>query len=400
MCIRDSRYNTLAQPSWGVVYPVIELLVCLFITYSIIAPIILVFSTAAIAFFLLAYLYNLNYVMRFSYDLRGRNYPRALFQVFVGLYLAEVCLIGLFIMAKTWGPLVLEAVFLTATVLAHLYFKKRFIPLFDIVPLSAIKYARGDPNYQYPQMDQGREEIETEGKRLAENIMSDETGGVIQETTKTDLQRVNLLPDDEDDSYEDDTKSGNVAAVRSVQSKNQINATFVEESERFHKITEPPTIPPVEPSTEKYQKGTIVNNADAGQVLSDVKAYPANEPHVQLGLPSDTLKPKGIWHRFLLFFQPYKYYTFASVRETLPYVFNDIIKYDHEYLETAYTDPCVRDKLPIIWCARDPMGLSRQQIGIASSHGVDVSDEFTGYDEKGKTTYSSSPPDYEMIAKK
>ncbi|CAH01550.1 Phm7p [Kluyveromyces lactis] len=394
-----ARYNTLSQPSWGVVYPVLELLVCIFITYSIIAPIILVFSTVALGFFFLAYLYNLTYVMSFSYDLRGRNYPRALFQVFVGLYLAEICLIGLFIMAKTWGPLVLEAVFLAATALAHIYFKRRFIPLFDAVPLSAIRYARGEEGSYYPAKDQGLNEIQVEGKKLAENILSEDRNGVFQETTKQDLQRVNMLPDEYEDSLENDSKSNNGNGTISGSSK-QNPSTFVNDSEQFHKTKVPPQIPPPEVHQEERDPNIIVNRADAGQVISDVKGYPINAPEEQLGLPSDLIRPKSIVARCKLFFQPQKYYDFAIVRQTLPYVFNDVIRYDLEYLETAFTEPCVREKEPIIWCARDPMGLSHQQISIASASGVDVRDDFAGYDETGKTTYSNSPPDYEMIAKK
>ncbi|CDO93220.1 unnamed protein product [Kluyveromyces dobzhanskii CBS 2104] len=394
-----NRYNTLNAPSWGVAYPVMELLVCIFITYSIISPIILVFSSLALGFFFIAYLYNLTYVMKFSYDLRGRNYPRALFQVFVGLYLAEVCLIGLFVMAKTWGPVVLEAVFLAATALAHIYFKRRFIPLFDAVPLSAIEYSRGETDSYYPAKDQGLKEIQVEGKKLADNILSEDKNGVFQETTKQDLQRVNMLPDDYEDSLEEESKSNNGNGTISGSSKHNPN-TFVGESEQFHKTKVPPEIPPQDVHQRERDPNAIVNEADAGLVLSDVKGYPVNDPEEQLGLPSDIVKPKSIMARTKLFFQPWVYYDFAIVRQTLPYVFNDVVKYDLVYLETAFTDPCVTDKEPVIWCAKDPMGLSHQQITIAAASDVDVRDDFTGYDEKGRTTFSNSPPDYEMIAKK
>lgn len=393
-----ARYNKLSEPSWGVIYPVLELLVCIMITYSIISPIILVFSTFALGFFLLAYTYNLVYVMKFSYDLRGRNYPRALYQVFVGLYLAEICLLGLFIMAKTWGPVALEAICIAATVCAHLYCKRRFEPLFDAVPLSALKYARGDSETYYPAKDQGLEEIRSEGKKLANNILSDDRSGVFQDTTRQDLQRVNMLPDDFEESLEDESKSNNGGGTISGHSKNPSNP-FVGETEQFHKTKVPPTLTS-EGAESSHDPNVIVNKVDAGEVLADVKGYPVNQPNEQVGLPSDFAKPQSIIQRIKLFFQPQKYYEFAIVRQTLPFAFNDVVKYDLEYLEKAFTDPCVRMKDPVIWIAKDPMGLSQQQKSLAATNGVQVSDDFAEYDEKGREIYLSDPPDFEPVAMK
>lgn len=82
-----------------------------------------------------------------------------------------------------------------------------------------------------------------------------------------------------------------------------------------------------------------------------------------------------------------------------PLVFNTSIEYDEEYLSSAYTDPCVREKDPIVWCCKDPLGVSKQQIQEARSNGLDVRDDFTRYDEKGKVIFTYNPPDYEPEAK-
>lgn len=158
-----TKFNTLSTPQWGVVYPPIELLVVLFVVYAIISPILLIFSTFALALMYMAYLYLTTYVYGHpTIDMRGRNYPKALFQTFVGLYLAEICCLGLFIMSKSWGPVVLEAVMLVVTVLAHLYYRYKFERLFDAVPITAIQEARGDGNL-YPS-DMGNKEIKETGK--------------------------------------------------------------------------------------------------------------------------------------------------------------------------------------------------------------------------------------------
>lgn len=400
-----TRYSVLSAPSWGVVYPGIELLVCVYFAYSIIAPLILLFSTVALCFLYIAYLYNLNYVLGFSFDSKGRNYPRALFQAFVGLYLAEVCLIGLFVMAKSWGPVVLEAVFLAGTVAAHLYFKRRFIPLFDAVPLSAIRYARGEPTFLYPARDQGLREIKQTGEEVKERAEADENAGVIQPATSADLRRANIIPDaeDEDEDLEDldfeEQKRRASSSINKSYATNNNDSTFVPENEEFHKlgykdIDDNQGRAPNPNSVDA--NGAVVVNADAGNVFSDANAV-TNDPRA---FPEARHKPVDIKNRVLTFFQPHKNYDFPEIRQRLPHVFNTTIRYEHEYVDTAYTDPCVRDKEPILWIAKDPVGLSTQQINLARTNGVDVRDDFTGYDEKGRSTYSHNPPDFMPVAKK
>lgn len=57
---------------------------------------VLGFAAIGLYLFYLAYRYNLLYVYHQHIDTKGRVYPRALQHVFVGLYLAQLVLIGLF----------------------------------------------------------------------------------------------------------------------------------------------------------------------------------------------------------------------------------------------------------------------------------------------------------------
>lgn len=77
-----NRYNTLATPRMGIVYPGIEILVCIYICYSIIAPILLFFSTVILTLLYVAYLYNLNYVFGFSFSLKGLQLSKSTFPGF------------------------------------------------------------------------------------------------------------------------------------------------------------------------------------------------------------------------------------------------------------------------------------------------------------------------------
>jgi hypothetical protein len=86
--------------------------------------------------FYLAYRYNILFVTDSQIDTKGLLYPRALQQTLTGVYLAEVCLIGLFGIAKTPGPLVCMVFFLIFTILYHFSLNAALDPLLYSLPKS------------------------------------------------------------------------------------------------------------------------------------------------------------------------------------------------------------------------------------------------------------------------
>jgi len=135
------RWTSLSSMSWGTVFPPYTNLFVIAICYAIIAPLVLLFAAVGLYLFYLAYRYNLLYVSNANIDTKGRVYPRALQQVFVGLYIAEGCLIGLFAIATgssvgALGPLVLMIIFMVFTALYHLSLNAALEPLINYLPKS------------------------------------------------------------------------------------------------------------------------------------------------------------------------------------------------------------------------------------------------------------------------
>lgn len=129
-----NRYITLAGLGWGSLYPKVGNLGIIAITYSIIAPLLLGFS--AIGFFLLylAVRYNSFFVLTNNIDTKGRAYAKVMQQLMTGVYLAEVCLIGLFAINTAPGPIVLMAVFLVGTAIYHAMMRHALKPLMEYLP--------------------------------------------------------------------------------------------------------------------------------------------------------------------------------------------------------------------------------------------------------------------------
>jgi len=121
---------SFTEPSWGAEYPKWTNLGVIAISYACIAPLVLGFATLGIGFIYLAYRYNMIYVHDTHVDTKGGFYARALEQLMVGVYLGELCLLGLFGIGignsvTSAGPTVLQIVLIVATIIFHVMMKRK-----------------------------------------------------------------------------------------------------------------------------------------------------------------------------------------------------------------------------------------------------------------------------------
>ncbi|KAK4100245.1 DUF221-domain-containing protein [Parathielavia hyrcaniae] len=133
-----AKWSNLSAISWGSTLPVYTNIVVIAITYSCIAPLMLGWATIAMFLFYFAWRYNVFFVTDTKIDTRGLIYPTAIKQLFTGLYLAEVCMIGLFAASVAIGPLVLMIIFLVFTALFHISLNSALDPLLYNLPLTLL----------------------------------------------------------------------------------------------------------------------------------------------------------------------------------------------------------------------------------------------------------------------
>jgi ABC-type multidrug transport system fused ATPase/permease subunit len=116
------KLTKLSAPAWGSEFPKWCNLGVIALTYSGIAPLIMGFATVGFTLVYLAYRYNFLYVYETNIDTKGEAYQKALKQLLTGVYLSEICLIGLFAIAtaknpQAAGPLAIMAVLLACTII-------------------------------------------------------------------------------------------------------------------------------------------------------------------------------------------------------------------------------------------------------------------------------------------
>lgn len=81
-----------------------------------------------------AYRYNFLFVYDIRIDTKGLVYPRALQHLLTGIYLANVCMIGLFAIKSAVGPLIIMVLFTILTTLAHISLNEALAPLNSFLP--------------------------------------------------------------------------------------------------------------------------------------------------------------------------------------------------------------------------------------------------------------------------
>lgn len=137
------RNTTLPGVAWGTFFPVYTNFACITIIYSVVSPLILLFGIITFSLLFLANRYNMLYVTQFRSDTGGLVYPKAINQTFTGLYIMEVCLIGLFFLVRDAGnnaacipQAIIMIVALILTAAFQFYMNYIHSPLFNHLPIT------------------------------------------------------------------------------------------------------------------------------------------------------------------------------------------------------------------------------------------------------------------------
>ncbi|RFU34478.1 hypothetical protein B7463_g1893, partial [Scytalidium lignicola] len=137
------RNTTLPSVTWGSFFPVYTNFACIALVYCIVSPLIIIFAIITFTLLWIANRYNMLYVSRFKLDTGGLLYPRAINQTFTGLYVMELCLIGLFFLvrdeqgqASCVPQAIIMIVCVIFTILYQYLLNLSFSPLFRYLPIT------------------------------------------------------------------------------------------------------------------------------------------------------------------------------------------------------------------------------------------------------------------------
>ena len=164
------KYNRITKMKgigWGSCYPKFANFAVIAIAYACIAPLVLGFAAVGLYLFYISYRYQLLYAIQVKVEPRGACYSNALQHLMVGVYLAELSLIGLFGIKSAAGPAAMMTVLLILTIIYHIFVNRYLSPLELYLPLDE---AHSSNDEEQPLLDSEQDGDGPESGRSAARI--------------------------------------------------------------------------------------------------------------------------------------------------------------------------------------------------------------------------------------
>lgn len=332
-------YN-LRPPLWGGVYPVFTNMAVIAFSYSCIAPLILLFACAGMSFVRLIYKYNVMYVFDSEMDSKGLFYPQALLHLIVGLYMAEICLVGLFALKFAFPQMVLMLIFFVFTGLVHFVLSDAIWPLLQ----------------NLPQTLPMEEELQQQDRAAANTRLQAETEAAARpEGGASDYYDMGQhFGDDEPEPLEDDEEAPapNERALEGASSLGSALGEWLKSStsDKMDRLAEDIGLARL---MAKFRKMRGESNPDA---------------------------PPSFIRRWL---HPEIYDDFVAIRKMIPYDGLPNTEYQEDEAMCNYWPPELWAPKPVLWIPRDEARVSRQEVAHTKKV-TPITDRGTRLDEKGR----------------
>lgn len=284
-----------------------------------------------------SYRYNILYIYSPERDTRGLHYPRALQQTFTGVYLAEICMIGLFGIGGSFGPLVLMFGLVIFTVLVQFSLSAALSPLLFNLPRTLA--------------------VEEELRRAGYGGIDDVVEKEVVDLEDPDAQ--NPYDSDFDPSQFDD------AAVVHDPNPGIRGARLPEGTDQLVSLSATGITNYLR---KRYDRSPIPG------ILSKVDFWTpwiTPDPNIE--------KPNF----FLKWLHPEIFADYAVLRNILPQL--PEVVYEAGSTKNAFYPPSVRARLPRLWIPKDAAGVSAQEVrhtGMVTA----ITDEGAWVDEQNRLT--------------
>ncbi|KAJ5206663.1 hypothetical protein N7491_002722 [Penicillium cf. griseofulvum] len=361
-----ARTTNLNQMQWGTFFPVYTTLASIGLIYCVIAPLILVFNIITFGLFWFVYRYNTLYVTKFRFDTGGLLFPRAINQLFTGIYIMEVCLIGLFFLVRDAnndvackGQAICMIVVLILTAGYQILLNEAFSPLIRYLPIT----------------------LEDDALRRDD------------EFRRAQHARLGIALDDDDDEDGD---------IEHTLAKH-------EHQERQHnkELREDIELKPLETNVpnQKRHNSDLLSTPKLGDKRPSWASNSSNRKSKYFGQNSTPSTPtlRNMREKMVQDTEAQGpgpntvgQALFAGIHDEL----EDLTPDERDQLvQRAFQHEALRAKRPVIWIPRDDLGVSDDEVYRTQrfSKHVWISNEYQALDGKCRTIFSRSPPDFSEV---
>jgi hypothetical protein len=353
-----TRNTQLPTVSWGSFFPVYTNFACIALIYSIVAPLISLFAIITFSLLWVAHRYNMLYVTRFKTDTGGVLYPRAINQTFTGLYVMELCLVGLFFLAEDengknvcfpQGIIMIVALILTA--LYQYVLNSSFGPLLRYLPIT----------------------FEDEA------VLRDEA------FQRAQARRLGLLADDDEaTALNQSNPAGGAAAAAAAADDIELEKLRGSSHNRTGSVLNRfnPAKGIAHASTWAARGGKQIRAATFGRAEESLRtAAQYRKQRRQKDLEAQRAMGDAL------------YGGYCDVIEDLTPEERDVL------VKKAFQHSALRARRPVVWIPRDDIGVSDDEIRRTNefSEYISITNEGTALDSRVRVLYGRNPPDFSEV---
>ncbi|KAL4958518.1 hypothetical protein BDW69DRAFT_418 [Aspergillus filifer] len=370
-----ARTTNLNQMQWGTFFPVYTTLASIGLIYSVIAPLIMVFNVITFSLFWFVYRYNTLYVTKFRFDTGGLLFPRAINQLFTGIYIMELSLIGLFFLVRDQngnvaceGQAIIMIIMTVLTAGFQILLNEAFGPLIRYLPITLEDDAvRRDEEFARAQrarmgLNAEDEEEEEETKETLEHQLKERERAEFQD--EEEARAIELK------KFEGGVNRRASGLRRKGQSLDPETVANLNSSRRPSWATQ---------SSPRRSKFFGANSADSVPSIQRMREKLEQDAEAQGPLRH----PRG-----------------SALFEGIHDELEDLTPDERDQLvQRAFQHDALRSKRPVIWIPRDDLGVSDDEIYRTQrfSKHIWISNEYQALDGKGRTIFSRSPPDFSEV---
>lgn len=418
------RQVDLSEVKWGSFFPVYTNLACIGLIYSIVSPIILVFNIVTFTLFWIAYRYQTMFVTRFTRDTGGLLFPNAINCTFVGIYVMEVALIGMFFLVTdesgSAGACSSQAigmiVLLILTAGYHILLHLAFSPLYRYLPITleddAVRRdeefaralaARRNPDTEVEEgdadLEDQLEENERRERREDDHLEQYELNRIERE--KSQASQPKYQNSDKYRNYDAESKGFKLA-------KNMVQATHEQTIGRVPNLHRRGSW--ANRDNPSNRRASSFGGADGGHTRSD--SFSTEDRHHHGHHTRRKSPPRKVIDK-LNNFNPVlgNEKDVEAQRDARNRLADALFSGRSDELEDltpeqrdglvqrAFQHSALRARRPCIWLVRDDLGVSDDEVARMGqfSSALWVSNRGTGLDAKGRCVYSKSPPDFSEV---
>ncbi|KAF1972562.1 DUF221-domain-containing protein [Bimuria novae-zelandiae CBS 107.79] len=395
---RQKVARILSRPgiTWGNMIPVYTNFGAIGLIYAVLSPLLMIVLLITFSLFWFTYRYQMIYVSYAKAETNGLIFPKAINQLFTGLYFLEITLIGLFFLQRDCYP---QAIIMVVTALFTILFQfllnRAFGPLFKYLPITFEDEAtERDQEFQRAQANRWRAKEEVDGGNADEHMSLNSELSAKEKAERRESQRLEVEDRRRSQAYND----GSIE-LKQFDSDGKHSARLTESPERMrrpnwadrsrnssrshshhndkrstsHNKTHDKTTPSA-PQKKKKSKPhnnplDIVTSAlrarvdDLGRPIRDIEAQT---------LPTDNL--------------------FDNIDDQLEDIEPEARQ---KLIKRSFQHPATRAIQPAIWIPHDELGVAADEIRRTAgfSRKIWITSEGARLDARARVLYRGLPPD-------